>query len=108
MACSSATTCPAVTLALPLQAQQWGTHSQVPWSASAALAWLMEALEEEERLSRGPEQTHPWPIIGQRPDRWQGAPEVWVFWGTHVSSNSVGFTSWTVLSPGFRPGLIGT
>ena len=50
MACSSATTCPAVTLALPLQAQQWGTQSQVPWSASAALAWLMEALEEEERL----------------------------------------------------------
>lgn len=64
-------------------------------------------LEEEERLSRGPEQTHPWPIIGQRPDRWLGGPEVWVFRGTRVSK-SVGFTSWTILSPGFRAGLIGT
>ena len=52
-------------------------------------------------MSRGAEQTHPWLIIGQRPDRWLGAPEAWVSQGTRVSKEGVGFTSWTVLSPGF-------
>lgn len=51
-------------------------------------------LEEEGRLSRGAEQTHLWPVIGQRTTEGQ------VSQGTPVSKESVGFTSWTVLSPG--------
>lgn len=51
-------------------------------------------------MSRRAEQTHPWLIIDQRPDRWLGAPEAWVSQGTCVANKGVGFTSWTVLSPG--------
>lgn len=60
MACSSTTTCRAVSLALPLQAQPWGMHFPGSLEASATLAWLTEALEEEQRLeARGGQSLSP-------------------------------------------------
>lgn len=49
-----------------------------------------------ERPSRGPSRLPPpWTVIDCRPDRWLVAQ------GTRVSKEGVGFTSWTILSPGF-------
>lgn len=77
----------------------WGDGDVAP--VLSELLGSEKVLEVEERLSRGDKQTYLWLAIGERPDRCLGIPEAMMFRETHASKQGVGFTSWTVLSPGF-------